>query len=103
MGPPKEPPLFAARPLEAEEPGAGKLKTPPFVSPKVSSEEHKRSDFSAMSPIECVKTVIRSAAEDAAIASALVIHEGDTKAVAESVASALEEVFGTYAADKTPT
>ena len=87
------PPAFAAQRLAQEELQAGKLKPPPFNSPQAAAEEVKRTDFAGMSSKDCAKKVILEATKEAAVQSAMAMHEGDTKAVALTVAEALQEVF----------
>ena len=92
-GPPAELPSFAAAQRQLQEQAqAGKPETP-FSSPTAAADEAKRTDFAAMTSVDCAKKVILEATKTAVVESALAMHGGDTKAVAITVAEALQGVF----------
>ena len=95
VGPPAELPSFAAAQRQLQEQAqAGKQKPEtPFSSPTAAADEVKRTDFASMSSVDCAKTVILEATKTAVVESALAMHGGDTKAVAVTVAEALQGVF----------
>ena len=101
-GPPVELPSFAAAQRQLQEQAqAGKPQTP-FSTPHAAAEEVKRTDFAAMSSVDCTKRVILEATKTAVVESALAMHGGDTKAVAITVAEALQGVFSKDFLTETP-
>ena len=90
VGPPVELPSFVAAQRQLQEQAqAGKPQTP-FSSPQAAADEAKRTDFAAMSSVDCAKQVILEAAKSAVVESSLAMHGGDSKAVVIIVTEALQ-------------
>ena len=85
LGPPPDPPTFPARVLGPERLEAGsKLKPPPFASDKTPVGETLLIDYNPLSPKDMIVKIIREAASQAAITSALTIHAGGPQSCSHS-------------------
>ena len=93
VGPPVDLPAFAAQRQVLQERAQAEQPKTPLASATAAADEAKKTDFASMSSVDCAKKVILEATKEAVVASALALHGGDSKAVAVTVAEALEGVL----------